>query len=286
LFVDLEANLIKATSAEELDLLRKDFLRSGARIGFVPTMGALHAGHLSLIDLIAPKVDKVVVSIFVNPKQFGPKEDLNRYPRPLEQDLKLLASKNVAAVFLPRVEDLYPENFSTYVVNKRFSHVLCGATRQNHFEGVLTVVMKLFMMVRPQIAAFGKKDYQQLQLIKAMVRDFSLGIEIDEGEVVREESGLAMSSRNQYLAKEQKRVAATLYRSLQAARSESLKTRNKDNVVKAGKQVLASESELALEYFEVRRRDLEEFETEIDKPAVAMLAARLGDVRLIDCLEL
>jgi pantoate--beta-alanine ligase len=267
--------------------IRQDWAKNGWRVGFVPTMGALHQGHLSLVDQIKPNVDRVVTSIFVNPKQFGPNEDFGKYPRTFAEDKAMLEEKKVDLVFMPSAEEFYPPDFSSSITNLKYSTVLCGAFRPGHFDGVLTVVMKLFNVVKPDVAIFGKKDFQQLQLIKAMVRDFFMDIRILEGPIVRESSGLAMSSRNRYLTEAQKEEASALYKSLTEIKKRVAKSvRRKSELLAAASEVISEQRSLSVEYLELRKPTLEPFGDEIQLPAVALVAAKLGSVRLIDCLEI
>jgi pantoate--beta-alanine ligase len=190
----------------------------GLSIGLVPTMGALHAGHISLIREARSETGFVVVSIFVNPTQFGPNEDLARYPRPLEQDLHLCAAEGVDLVFVPEPATVYPPGFRTYVEVHGLQDVLCGASRPGHFRGVTTVVLKLFNIVRPDVAFFGQKDAQQVRVIEQMVADLNVPVAIRRCPTVREPDGLALSSRNQYLSEEQRRHATVLVRGLEEVR--------------------------------------------------------------------
>jgi pantoate--beta-alanine ligase len=188
--------------------------RKGKTIGFVPTMGALHQGHLSLVRAARKKCDLVVVSIFVNPIQFGPGEDYKRYPRGLKRDQSFLKSAGADIVFYPSVKEIYPDRYRTYVEVKGWSDVLCGASRPGHFRGVATVVLKLFNIIRPDIAIFGKKDFQQLLIVKKMTRDLNLDIRIIAAPTIRERYGLAMSSRNEYLSEKERKNAAVIITSL------------------------------------------------------------------------
>ncbi len=190
----------------------------GLSVGLVPTMGALHAGHTSLIEAARAQTGFVVVSIFVNPTQFGPNEDLARYPRPLEQDLRLCAAEGVDLVFVPEPATVYPPGFRTYVEVQGLQDVLCGASRPGHFRGVATVVLKLFNIVQPDVAFFGQKDAQQVRLIEQMVADLNVPVTIRRCPTVREPDGLALSSRNQYLSAEQRRHATVLARALEEVR--------------------------------------------------------------------
>ena len=188
--------------------------REGATIGFVPTMGYFHEGHLALMRRARELADKVVVSIFVNPIQFGPKEDFAAYPRDLERDAKLAEEVGVDLLFVPEAEEMYPSGYQTFVEVTELSKPLCGAKRPGHFRGVATVVLKLFNIVRPQLAVFGLKDYQQYLVIRQMVKDLNLDVEIVGHPIVREEDGLAMSSRNTYLSPEERKSATCLYQAL------------------------------------------------------------------------
>ncbi|MDQ7798002.1 MAG: pantoate--beta-alanine ligase [Candidatus Edwardsbacteria bacterium] len=206
--------------------------KRGKRIGFVPTMGALHHGHLSLIRLARKNSDFVVVSIFVNPTQFGPKEDYKKYPRNLKKDAALCQSAGADLIFSPNVKEVYPEGFSTFINVEGLTLGLCGASRPGHFRGVATVVSKLFNIVQPDAAVFGQKDAQQLAVIRQMTKDLDLPVKILGGPIVREADGLAMSSRNAYLTLEERKQAVALSRALYLAQ---LKVRNGVKVVKAVK---------------------------------------------------
>ncbi len=190
----------------------------GLTIGFVPTMGALHRGHLSLVRIARRKCDLVVVSIFVNPIQFGPKEDYKRYPRDLKCDQLLLKGVGADIVFYPNVKEIYPHIYRTFVDVKGWSEILCGASRPGHFQGVATVVLKLFNIVKPDIAIFGRKDFQQLLIIKKMVKDLNLDVRIIAAPTIRERNGLAMSSRNEYLNEKDKKNAGVIIKSLRWAK--------------------------------------------------------------------
>ena len=202
---------------EEVSSYIKQLKREGKTVGFVPTMGYLHEGHLSLVRCAKRENDAVVVSIFVNPTQFGAGEDYERYPRNLERDLKLLDQEGVDIVFAPSVEDMYPEGYSTYVEETKLSQRWEGEYRPGHFRGVCTVVTKLFNIVKPDKAYFGEKDYQQLKVIQKMVKDLNMDIEIVGCPIVREKDGLAMSSRNTYLTEEERKEATAIYQSFQLA---------------------------------------------------------------------
>ncbi len=199
----------------ELQRYALELKRNGVRIGLVPTMGALHCGHASLIDIAVKNCDKVIVSVFLNPKQFGPSEDLSRYPRTFDADVELCRSHGAAAVFAPQPESMYCSDASTYVVEDAVSRPLCGARRPGHFRGVATVVAKLFNLALPDIAVFGMKDAQQLQVLRRMVRDLNFPVRIIPAPLVRGEDGLAVSSRNVYLNDDEHRRALVLHRSLE-----------------------------------------------------------------------
>lgn len=203
---------------EEAAGFGEEVRRAGKRLAMVPTMGFLHEGHLSLMRAGRQRADVVLTSIFVNPKQFGPREDLARYPRDLEGDLAKCRGAGVDAVFVPEVDAMYPPGFQTHVEVTELSRGLCGDHRPGHFRGVATVVTKLLLIPRPHVALFGEKDYQQLQVIRALVRDLNLGVEVLGIPTVREADGLAMSSRNAYLSPDERTRARSLYRGLDAAR--------------------------------------------------------------------
>lgn len=258
------------------------------KLAFVPTMGALHEGHLSLVRRAREVADLVLASIFVNPTQFGPGEDLDRYPRTLEADIALLEKEGVHACFTPGPDDIYPRGFQTWVSNDLTSGILCGASRPVHFRGVLTVVLKLFQLTRPDVAVFGLKDYQQYSLIRLMVRDLALGLDVIGAPTVREEDGLAMSSRNRMLEPEHRRQAVAIYQGLQAADALFRKgERQATALVDAWRQVAGEVPAIEPEYMEVRcQGTLEEYGDVVDEQPVMLVAARMGQVRLIDNLEL
>ncbi|MBL0028169.1 MAG: pantoate--beta-alanine ligase [Rhodanobacteraceae bacterium] len=261
-----------------------DWRRAGLRIGFVPTMGNLHAGHYSLIAAARAQCDRVVASIFVNPTQFGPNEDFASYPRTMEADAAGLVAAGCDLLFAPAAEVLYPFGLdaSVRVHVPLVSEGLCGAFRPGHFDGVATVVAKLFHWVQPDIAFFGRKDFQQLRVIERMVRDLGLPIAIVGVETLREPNGLAMSSRNQYLATEERERAAEIYRTLQAMRDAIGQGRARAAVEAAAVDRLDAVG-FRVDYAAVRRAE------DLSEPAegdrgnlVALIAARLGKARLID----
>lgn len=253
------------------------------RIALVPTMGYLHEGHLSLVDRARELADRVVLSIFVNPLQFGPQEDLDRYPRDLERDVELAMGRGVDLIFAPDVQEMYPGGEPIVrVVPGRLGDTLCGAYRPGHFEGVLTVVAKLFGIVRPDVAVFGQKDFQQAVLIRRMVADLDLGIEIDVAPIVREPDGLAMSSRNVYLSPEERESALGLYRGLTRA-AEAFAAGERD--VERLRRLVHEELDrpgVRVQYVEVV--DPETLQpTQLASPGnVLAVAAFVGQTRLID----
>jgi pantoate--beta-alanine ligase len=253
---------------------------AGRRVLLVPTMGALHEGHRELIRHArrVPGSTVVAVSIFVNPLQFGPHEDLARYPRPLEADLEACREEGVELVFTPGVEHMYPPGADTTIVPGRPAEQLEGAVRPRHFAGVLTVVAKLFHIVAPDLAFFGEKDYQQLVLVRRMVRDLDFPVQVVGVPTVREPDGLALSSRNAYLTPADRARAATLQRALGAGASVS--ARGPAAVLDAARAVLDEEPEIAVDYLELRDPDLGPVPAE--GPARLLIAARLGTTRLID----
>lgn len=261
---------------------------AGARIGLVPTMGYLHAGHVSLVHAaFARGCDTVAASIFVNPAQFGPGEDYEKYPRKEAGDLAMLEAAGVSAVYLPAVADMYPDGYQTYVDATRVSQGLCGASRPGHFRGVATVVAKLFLAAKPHVAVFGEKDYQQLAVLRAMARDLDFGIEIVGAPIVREDDGLAMSSRNAYLKGEDRIAARCLSRGLFRARSLfAAGERDATALVSAARAEIAAEPRAALDYAEGRDPDtLAPLSGHADAITI-LVAAKVGPARLIDNVTL
>lgn len=260
--------------------------REGVRIGFVPTMGALHEGHLSLLDLVRPHCDRLVVSIFVNPTQFGPQEDFRRYPRNLEEDLRLLERRQADVVFAPEIEEIYLKDYATYVEVERLSSAYEGAIRPGHFRGVCTIVAKLFNIVQPDVVAFGQKDAQQVAVLRRMTRDLHFPVEFLVGPTVRESDGLAMSSRNAYLTANQRSKATLLHRALKAAESRILAgEKNADRVREAMWSVFAEIVEFRLDYGDIVSPESFEQLTEIRGTMLLIIAGRIGSVRLIDNLS-
>lgn len=260
--------------------------RDGRRIAFVPTMGNLHAGHMSLIEAASRRGDRFVASIFVNPMQFGPNEDFAHYPRTPREDEAMLADAGCHLLFVPDVAEMYPRGLerSVRVQVPELTEILCGRFRPGHFEGVATVVAKLLNIVEPDIAVFGEKDYQQLAVIRRMVVDLLMPVEIIAAPTVREPDGLAMSSRNQYLTPSERRIAPALFRELSTA-AAALERGERDYaaVEQAALGSLASAG-FNPEYFSVLRRDLGAPSTE-SRELVVLAAARLGRARLIDNVQ-
>lgn len=255
----------------------------GHTIGFVPTMGYLHEGHLRLVEVAKEHARIVVVSIFVNPTQFGPKEDYNRYPRDPEGDLRKLSELKVDYVFMPDAKEMYPEGFQTVVSVKELTKGLCGASRPGHFDGVATVVTKLFNIVKPHFAVFGQKDYQQLTVISRMVKDLNMDIEIIGVPTVREPDGLAMSSRNSYLSQEERQSALCLYKSIQRAQEMvSGGERDADIITEELKRFILSHPFTKIDYVTiVHPYTLEELKT-VQEESLLALAVFVGKTRLID----
>jgi pantoate--beta-alanine ligase len=252
-------------------------------LGLVPTMGALHQGHLSLVTRAKEDNATVAVSIFINPAQFGPREDLSTYPRNHEQDLSLLEEQRVDLVFIPQPDDIYPPGFDTWVNVGRVASRLEGEARSDHFRGVSTVVAKLFNIIKPDRAYFGQKDAQQAQVIRKMISDLNLSVEMAVLPTVREPDGLAMSSRNAYLSPQERQAALVLYRSLWLAQQMYSQEELKSSVIKAAIQdIIKTEPMAHLEYVSIAIPDnLEEMDT-IWEPALVSLAVRIGKTRLID----
>jgi pantoate--beta-alanine ligase len=261
------------------------------RLGLVPTMGALHEGHLSLVRVAKTQCDAVAVSIFVNPTQFGPTEDLSKYPRQFERDCRLLEKEGIDILFAPSVEEIYPSRANagsvTWMTVEGLSEKLDGRSRPGHFRGVTTIVAKLFNIIEPDAAFFGQKDAAQLAVIRRMVLDLNFPVEVVACPIVREPDGLAMSSRNAYLNREERRRALVLQRSLQKTRQRlDAGERSAANLISAGKKVLAGEPGVVLDYFEVIDPDTLDPVEKISKKTLIAVAAYVGSTRLIDNLLL
>lgn len=261
--------------------------RQNIKIGLVPTMGFLHEGHLSLIDKARAHADKIIVSIFVNPTQFGEGEDYKEYPRDEKEDLKLLREKSVDAVFIPREDEMYPEGFKTFCEVSGLSKKYCGGSRPDHFRGVVTVVLKLFEITQPDIAVFGEKDYQQLIIIKTMAKDLNLPIEIIPAPIIREKDGLAVSSRNIYLGKEERKEAAIIFESLIMAREMVWEGKKEAGLLKEKMaELIKAKKHSRIDYIEfVDPQNLEKIE-KVEKTTRVLMAVWIGNARLIDNMEI
>jgi pantoate--beta-alanine ligase len=257
--------------------------RSGERIGFVPTMGGLHEGHLSLVDIARNRSEIVVMSVFVNPTQFAEGEDLDKYPRDFNRDLRLARERDVDILFYPSAEDVYPSSFRTEVQVTGLSKLLCGTTRPEHFKGVTTVVAKLFNIVQPDEAYFGQKDAQQAILIQQMVKDLNFPIDIIVGPIIRESDGLALSSRNVYLSDDERKQAVSLSTALiKAKKTIESGERNSKFITRKIRSVLSEQPDIQIDYVEiVNLKNLQPVET-IDGPVLVAVAAFVGTTRLID----
>jgi pantoate--beta-alanine ligase len=267
----------------EMKAACRQVTRNGKTLGFVPTMGALHEGHLSLVRASKARCDVTAVSIFVNPLQFGPAEDLDKYPRTMERDTALLEQLGADLLFTPAVAEMYPPRAQTYVLVEDLSNKLDGASRPGHFRGVATVVAKLFEIVRPDLAFFGQKDAAQVAVLRKLVNDLDMDVEVVVCPIVREKDGLAMSSRNAYLTSEQRQQATVLYRSLlrvQAAVDRG--ERDSAKLIEIGKQVIAQEAGVKLDYFAIVDLDTLDPVADVSHCALVAVAAYLGSTRLID----
>ena len=261
--------------------------QGGRKLGFVPTMGALHAGHISLVRAARQQCDFVAASIFVNPTQFGPKEDFSKYPRTFEHDRELLEAEGVDFLFAPSTEEMYPPGATTFVNVEGLSEKLCGRSRPGHFRGVATVVAKLFNIVEPDLAFFGQKDSAQAVIIRRMVRDLAFAVEIVVCPIVREPDGLALSSRNAYLDPRQRKQATVLHRSLMRVKSmadggES----DSGRLIAVALEVFKEEPEVRLDYFEIVDREALDPVADTSKGALVAVAAFVGTTRLIDNMVL
>lgn len=276
--------MILTRTRQELAEALAEVRSPGARSGFVPTMGYLHEGHLSLVDLAKENAEIVVASVFVNPLQFGAGEDLDRYPRDLDRDLGLLDGRGVDLVFHPDVEEMYPGGSPMVTVDPGpMGDLLCGAYRPGHFRGVLTVVARLLGLIQPQVAVFGQKDFQQAVLIKRMIRDLAMGVDVIVGPVVREPDGLAMSSRNLFLQGTHRRDALGLYRGLMAVQEAfSAGERSHGALKKQLVDTISSHGGLRLQYGDVVDPETLRPLEPVPSGAVAVVAAFCGSTRLID----
>jgi pantoate--beta-alanine ligase len=268
---------------EEMRAACREAKRGGKRLGFVPTMGALHEGHLSLVRAAKASCDVVTASIFINPLQFGPREDLGKYPRDFDRDCRLLENESVDLLFAPAVEEMYSAGASTRVEVEGLSDKLDGRSRSGHFRGVSTVVAKLFHIIQPDAAFFGQKDAAQLAIIRRMVRDLNFPVEIIAGPIVRESDGLAMSSRNAYLNPEERKQALVLHRSLLCVKKIWEEgERDLARLIAAGREEVAKEKSVRLDYFEIVDADTLESTADVADGALVAVAALVGATRLID----
>jgi len=275
------------TSLEDMQKTALARRQAGQRIGLVPTMGFLHEGHLSLVKLARRQADVVVLSIFVNPTQFGPNEDFSRYPRNFERDRALCAAAGVDIIFNPAPEAMYPAGYSVYVEETTLSKGLCGASRPGHFRGVLTVVAKLFNLTLPDVAVFGQKDAQQARLIQQMAHDLDFPITIVLAPIIRESDGLAMSSRNTYLSPTERREALCLHQALKTARQLYRKgERDARRIVAAMQALIEPIASARVDYIEIVDRDTLQPASRLDTPVLVALAIYIGKTRLIDNLPL
>lgn len=256
---------------------------SGKKIGFVPTMGFLHKGHLRLMELARQECDEVIISIFVNPIQFGENEDYDQYPRDLTRDVGLAESVGVDAIFAPTVADMYPKGYQTFVDVQKLTDKLCGLSRPGHFRGVTTVVLKLFNIIQPDVAYFGQKDAQQVLVIKKMVADLNMNLDVQVVKTVREADGLAMSSRNAYLDSKERQAALVLYRSLKFAERMVLDgEREKASILQKLKVFIEREPLAKIDYIDILRwPDLEDCPF-LEGTVLVALAVIIGNTRLID----
>lgn len=272
-----------ARTITEIRALVAQARAAGKTVGLVPTMGALHVGHASLIDLAATRCDYVVVSIFVNPTQFGPNEDFERYPRPFEKDVEVCKTHGAHAIFAPTPAEMYPRTNLTWVTVEKVTEPLCGRSRPGHFRGVATVCTKLFNIVGPDAAFFGQKDAQQVAVIRRMVADLNMPLEIVVCPTVREPDGLAISSRNQYLSSQERRQAPVIHRALR--RCEELVESGEQNasvIVEAMLKVLGETPALQVEYVSLVDAESLEAVDRVKGRVLVAIAARLGSTRLID----
>lgn len=270
-------------SVQDLRNVVAKWRAQGLRVGLIPTMGALHHGHLSLIRIAQAHVDRIVVSIFVNPKQFGPNEDFTRYPRQEEADANMLRTVNTDLLYAPPVEVMYPAEFATLIHVSGVTEGLCGAVRPGHFDGVTTVVTKLLLQCLPDVAVFGEKDYQQFVTLFRLCRDLDIPTRILPGPIIREPDGLATSSRNVYLSPDERQIAVAMSQMLRHIATEVSNGSDEfDALLAAGAQKLLDAGFATVEYIEIRDAETLEPITRIDRPARVLAAARLGKTRLID----
>lgn len=280
-------NMVLIHAVREMQAKAEELRNGGKTVGFVPTMGYLHEGHLSLVRLAREKADTVVVSVFVNPSQFGPNEDLDSYPRDLERDVRLAASAGADIVFHPEAGDMYPAHFFTAVTVSELTRYLCGKSRPAHFQGVTTVCAKLFNIVKPHFAVFGQKDFQQSVIIQKMVRDLNFDLEIITAPIIREADGLAMSSRNKYLSDVQRKEAVVLHRSLLDAEEMIVSGERDPGVIReAISNLLTRGADCTIDYIEVVDPETFQIPGRISRDVLIALAVKFGTTRLIDNIRI
>lgn len=271
------------SAVDELRSVLGELRQGGRRVGIVPTMGALHEGHLSLIRRSREEMDLTVVSLFVNPTQFGPAEDFDAYPRPMDRDREICEKAGVDLIFAPAPSEMYPAGYATYVLQERYTEPFEGEIRTGHFHGVCTVCAKLFNLIQPHTAYFGQKDYQQSVVVRRMVRDLNMDLNVTVCPIVRESDGLAMSSRNVYLSSEERAQAICLNQALSKA-VEMFKAGERDATVLTGamEEIIHQASLVRLDYLAIVNPESLREIRRIESEAVALVAARLGKTRLID----
>jgi len=271
------------TSISEMQKWRRQLHLSDKLVGLIPTMGCLHEGHISLIKNSVDKCDFTVVSIFVNPTQFGPNEDFESYPRIIDSDRAILRKTGIDVLFFPEDNDIYPENFQTFVDVEDKTQYLCGKSRSGFFRGVTTIVLKLFNIIRPQIAFFGEKDWQQLKVIRTMVNDLNMEILIESKPIVREKDGLAMSSRNQYLSAADRISARSLSQALKSAQASISKgEQSAENIRTEIRKKIELNNGIMVDYISICDPDNFKEQSKIGSKTLIALAVRIGSVRLID----
>jgi len=283
--MERKTELIK--SIDEMKSIVKDLKKDGKTIGFVATMGYLHDGHKSLLECSKRDNDITILSVFVNPIQFGENEDFDKYPRNIGRDLDIANSVGVDYLFNPDYKDMYPDGYSTYVIMESLVDKLCGAYREGHFKGVLTIVNKLFNIVQPNKAYFGKKDYQQFKVIQKMVKDLNMNVEVVGCPLIREADGLAMSSRNKYLSPEERKSALSLSKALFEAKKRFEEGETDANRLKELiKEIISSQPLTKIQYIEIVDGETLESKDKVEKGDIIALAVFVGSTRLIDNIEL
>lgn len=275
--------MITTKSIANLKKIVKKTKKADKVIGFVPTMGALHRGHLCLIDRAKKESDYLIVSIFINPLQFGPSEDFKRYPRNIKMDKKILKEKKVNLLFYPRADKIYAHDFSTFVEETKLSKKLCGKSRPGHFNGVTTVITKLFNIVNPDLSYFGQKDYQQALIVKKIVRDLNFAVKIKIAPTIREKDKLALSSRNLYLSKKERKESQSIYQALLQAK-RMIKNNEKDpkKITNQINEIIANNSTASIDYIEIRNANNLKKIKKIEGKVFVGIAVYFGKTRLID----